>query len=124
MGIAHMKSLNIGKTSFKQFLMEEILQYPNIFMEYVVYFFNLGNWYLILMFVLEYVWFSSQEINLKQRSPAGSGKKNNALLQPISGSAHYMKFAGINYSALGGGEKIKIQVFSHSHRQHGQIHHT
>jgi hypothetical protein len=27
----------------------------------------------------ETVSFSSQEINLKQRSPAGSGKKNNAL---------------------------------------------
>jgi hypothetical protein len=32
------------------------------------------------MFELKNVSFSSQEIYLKQRSPSGSGKKNNALL--------------------------------------------
>ena len=63
-GIARRKYLNLTgnsyETSFWQFLIGDTVLYTDIFMK-------LDS-------------FSSQEIYLKQRSPAGRGKRNNALV--------------------------------------------
>ena len=83
-GIACRKSSNltgfINKTSVKQFLMDKIVLYQ-IYSQHYILSSSLINAIGIPFswFDLENVSFSSQQINLKHRSPAGSGKKDNAL---------------------------------------------